>query len=174
MSPSDPLDSTNHDDKQDEEIVLVPLTAAFAEVASALHAQGFEDCWDGNAIIRMLDVPGAFGVLAFQPGNVALNGQDQPLGFVLIQAVIDEAEINTITVAPAARRLGVGKKLLAAVEERLRNNDVKRMLLEVAVDNDPAIGLYRQNGFAEVGRRKGYYSRNDGRKTDALVLERIL
>ena len=155
-------------------IELVPLTAAFAPVASALHAQGFDDPWDADAIIRLLDVPGAFGILAYQPGDPAQNGDDLPLGFVLMQAVLDEAEINTITVAPTARRMGVGKKLLAAVEERLRASDVARMLLEVAVDNDPAIALYAQNGFSEVGRRKGYYARRNSAPVDALVLERLL
>lgn len=155
-------------------IELVPLTAAFAPVASALHAQGFDDPWDADAIIRLLDVPGAFGILAYQPGDPAQNCEDLPLGFVLMQTVLDEAEINTITVAPAARRMGVGKKLLGAVEERLRASNVTRMLLEVAVDNDPAIALYTQNGFSEVGRRKGYYARRNSAPVDALVLERLL
>lgn len=159
---------------QTPKIELVPLTAAFAPVASALHAQGFDDPWDADAIIRLLDVPGAFGILAYQPGDPAQNGEDLPLGFVLMQTVLDEAEVNTITVAPAARRMGVGKKLLGAVEERLRASDVTRMLLEVAVDNDPAIALYTQNGFSEVGRRKGYYARRNSAPVDALVLERLL
>ncbi len=159
---------------QTPKIELVPLTAAFAPVASALHAQGFDDPWNVDAIIRLLDVPGAFGILAYQPGDPAKNSEDLPLGFVLMQTVLDEAEINTITVAPAARRMGVGKKLLGAVEERLRASDVTRMLLEVAVDNDPAIALYTQNGFSEVGRRKGYYARRNSAPVDALVLERLL
>lgn len=159
---------------QTPKIELVPLTAAFAPVASALHAQGFDDPWDADAIVRLLDVPGAFGILAYQPGDPAKNSEDLPLGFVLMQTVLDEAEINTITVAPAARRMGVGKKLLGAVEERLRASDVTRMLLEVAVDNDPAIALYTQNGFGEVGRRKGYYARRNSAPVDALVLERLL
>jgi ribosomal-protein-alanine N-acetyltransferase len=174
MTPVDSPQSDGPSDGTAPSVILVPLSAAFAGVASALHAKGFEDAWDMDAIIRLLDVPGAFGILAFRPGNPANNKDDQPLGFVMVQAVLDEAEINTITVAPDARRLGVGKKLLGGVEDRLRANNVSRMLLEVAVDNDPAIALYRQNGFSEVGRRKAYYARKDGRKVDALVLERLL
>lgn len=154
-------------------IELVPLTAAFLPVAAALHVQGFEDCWDEDALLRLLDVPGTFGLLAFQPGDSAQNGADIPLGFVLIQSVVDEAEIITIVVASDVRRMGVAKTLIAGVEERLCANGVVRMLLEVAVDNDPALNLYQGCGFEKVGRRKGYYDRHDGRKVDALVLERV-
>ena len=44
------------------------------------------------------------------------------------------------------------------------------MFLEVAAGNAPALALYAREGFAEVGRRRRYYS--DG--TDALVLRRDL
>ncbi|MHC8491362.1 GNAT family N-acetyltransferase [Thalassospira sp. SM2505] len=152
----------------------MPLTAAFASVAEQLHAQGFEDCWDADAIIRLLDVPGAFGILAYAPGNEAENRDDMPLGFVLIQTMLDEAEINTIVVAREARQCGVARKLLAGVVDRLGDNGVGRLLLEVAEDNAPAIALYRQCGFTDIGRRKRYYRRKSGREVDALVMERGL
>lgn len=166
--PTDPAAEPNRN------VTLVPLTAAFASVASALHEQGFEDPWDTDAIIRLLDVPGAFGLLAFAPGDLAANRDDIPLGFVMVQAVLDEAEINTIVVAKEARKSGIARKMLSAVFERLRENDVGRLLLEVAEDNVPAIGLYRHLGFDEIGRRKNYYRRKSGRMVDALVMERAL
>ncbi|MEK9844083.1 GNAT family N-acetyltransferase [Thalassospira sp.] len=156
------------------QIELVALTAAFAPVAAALHAEGFEDCWDADSIIRLLDVPGAFGILAYAPGDEAENRDDVPLGFVLIQSVLDEAEINTIVVAKQDRKCGVARKLLAAVSDRLRENGIGRLLLEVAEDNAPAIALYQQTGFTEIGRRKNYYRRKSGRTCDALVMERSL
>lgn len=175
MSPSR---STDHPTGSGAEfnggIDLVPLTAAFAPVAAALHVQGFEDCWDANALIRLLDVPGTFGLMAFQPGDLALNRDDIPLGFVLVQTVLDEAEIVTIVVAKDARKRGVARKMLSAVFDRLRDNDVERVLLEVAEDNPPAIALYHDCGFEKIGRRKRYYRRKSGREVDALVMERTL
>lgn len=156
------------------QIELVALTAAFAPVAAALHRQGFEDSWDEKAIARLLDVPGAFGILAFEPGDRAENRDDLPLGFVLIQTVLDEAEINTIVVARDARHCGVAKKLLSAVFDRLGDDGIGRLLLEVAEDNASAIALYRRCGFSEIGRRKKYYRRKSGREVDALVMERGL
>ncbi len=157
-----------------DRIEIVPLTAAFCALASALHADGFEEYWSEDEMIRLLDVPGAFGFLAFEPGNDAENLKDRPLGFIQMQSVLDEAEVNTIVVAKDARKSGVARKLLSLTFERLRETGVKRVLLEVADDNAPAIALYRHCGFTEIGRRKKYYRRKSGREVDALVMVRDL
>ena len=49
-----------------------------------------------------------------------------------------------------------------------------RAFLEVAADNEAAVALYRQAGFAEAGRRTGYYRRPDGTRIDACLLARDL
>jgi ribosomal-protein-alanine N-acetyltransferase len=46
------------------------------------------------------------------------------------------------------------------------------MLLEVRPSNTGAIALYQAAGFAEIGRRKGYYPAHGGKREDALVLRR--
>lgn len=160
-----------------EEIEVIALTPAFAPVAAALHQTGFDDFWDENAICDLLNVPGAFGLLAFAPGSGQHQGsacaEDIPLGFVLVQVVLDEAEINTIVVGPAARRCGVGNILMENVVSHLQKHGVGRLLLEVACDNAAAMALYQKLGFAEIGRRRGYYRRNGGPAIDALVMERV-
>ena len=158
-------------------IEVIALTPAFAPVAAALHQTGFDDFWDENAICDLLNVPGAFGLLAFAPGSGQHQGsacaEDIPLGFVLVQVVLDEAEINTIVVGPAARRCGVGNILMENVVSHLQKHGVGRLLLEVACDNAAAMALYQKLGFAEIGRRRGYYRRNGGPAIDALVMERV-
>jgi ribosomal-protein-alanine N-acetyltransferase len=47
------------------------------------------------------------------------------------------------------------------------------MLLEVRATNQPALALYAQQGFAEIGRRRGYYPAEAGRE-DAIVMAREL
>lgn len=156
---------------------IVALTPAFAAVAAALHQTGFEDCWDETAICDLMAVPGAFGLLAFVPKGRQFNGEtvvdDRPLGFVLVQTVLDEAEINTIVVDAKARRHGVGNVLMQGVFARLQNQASTRLLLEVACDNAAAIALYGKLGFVEIGRRRGYYRRKEGPAVDALVMERV-
>ena len=48
------------------------------------------------------------------------------------------------------------------------------MLLEVSAENAAALSLYRKLGFVEVGRRKAYYTHDDGTRTTALVMRRDL
>jgi len=45
-------------------------------------------------------------------------------------------------------------------------------VLEVAIDNEPAIALYMEFGFQPVGRRPGYYAGAGGGRVDALILAR--
>jgi ribosomal-protein-alanine N-acetyltransferase len=85
---------------------------------------------------------------------------------LLARVAADEAEILTIGVAPEARRLGVGRGLLAAAMRRAASAGAAAMFLEVASTNTPARALYENAGFVRVGRRARYYP-NGG---DALVL----
>jgi ribosomal-protein-alanine acetyltransferase len=69
----------------------------------------------------------------------------------------DDAELQRIAVDPAYRRRGLATDLLAAVERLAADSRAQRLLLEVREDNVPAAAFYRARGFAEVGRRSGYY-----------------
>lgn len=90
-------------------------------------------------------------------------------GFALIRVAAGEAELLTLAVAPAARRRGLGRRLVAQALAAAQGAGAEAMFLEVAADNAPARALYAQAGFAEAGRRRAYYA-----GTDALVLRRAL
>jgi len=75
---------------------------------------------------------------------------------------------------PAARRLGLGARLLAHAEAVAAGRGVRRIVLEVARDNAAARRLYGTGGYAEVGRRRAYYLRPDGGRQDALILVKTL
>jgi ribosomal-protein-alanine N-acetyltransferase len=64
----------------------------------------------------------------------------------------------------------VATALLQAAMRQAAARQAEVMFLEVAESNAAAQALYMAAGFAEVGRRRHYYS--DG--TDALVLSRRL
>lgn len=85
------------------------------------------------------------------------------LGFIDYWVVAGEVELIDVAVAPAARRQGLGRRLV----EHLRADvpDAAAVHLEVRAGNAAAIALYRALGFVEVGRRRGYYA--DGE--DALL-----
>lgn len=73
----------------------------------------------------------------------------------------DVAQVMTIGVAPAIQRQGVGTMLLTALLDRARELGASAALLEVRVDNAPAIALYERFGFVVLTRRRRYYQPED-------------
>jgi len=147
-------------------LALRPLDLAMVEVAAALHeAAGFHEPWNARAFAELLAMPGT-------AGSLALAG-DEPVGLALWRVAADEAEILTICTLPERRRAGAGRHLLDAAIAAASAAGARRLFLEVAVDNAAALGLYRASGFAEEGRRRGYYRGPDGAR-DALILARAI
>ena len=91
----------------------------------------------------------------------------QPTGAALGWSIAGEAELLRISVAPSARRHGLGAHLLDAFKRGCVARDADRVFLEVRADNVAAIGLYIRSGFTSCGRRPHYYP--DG--SDAVVME---
>ena len=139
-----------------------PLTADDAPVLAALHRNGFAEPWSTETFAGLLMLPGAFGQLA--------SAQGQPAGFVLARVAADEAEILTLAVSAGQRRRGLGAKLAELASAEAATQGATRLFLEVAVDNAAAEALYRALGFAEIGRRPGYYGKPGQKKLDALLM----
>ncbi len=106
----------------------------------------------------MLALPGHFALLAVS--------DDDPLGFAMGRVAAAEAEVLTIAVRPASRRVGAGAALLGALMAEAARRGAAEVFLEVAEGNVAARALYTRSGMTEVGRRRRYYP--DG--ADALVL----
>ncbi|QAY64478.1 ribosomal-protein-alanine N-acetyltransferase [Xylanimonas allomyrinae] len=73
----------------------------------------------------------------------------------------DVTQIMTIGVDPAWQRHGVGRALLEALVARSVELKATAVLLEVRVDNEPALALYADLGFERIGLRKRYYQPED-------------
>ena len=130
-----------------------------AQRLAALHATAFDAPWDAAAFTDLLAGTGVFVV-------------EGEAGFILMRAVADEAEILTLAVRPDARGRGEGRRLTAEGVAGAAALGAERVFLEVADDNAPALAVYHRAGFAEVGRRPGYYARPDGSRRDAILLAR--
>ena len=74
-----------------------------------------------------------------------------------------------VAVAPASRRLGIGRALIERLLEEARDLSLTRILLEVREKNTGAIALYVSMGFEREGLRKGYYP-DDG--DNAVLMSR--
>ena len=102
---------------------------------------------------------------------VALDDDAVLLGWAGVRVVADEAEILTIGVIPAARRAGIGSALLGELVEECRRRSVRVVFLDVRVANEDAQRVYVREGFAVVGRRRGYY---DNGRSDSLTMSLAL
>lgn len=104
------------------------------------------------------------GYLAFDAHVLEVNGV--VAGFLVMRATApDEAEILNLAVAPAWRRRGLARLLL----ERVAFAQPRALFLEVRESNSTARALYAAMGFAECGRRPGYYREPD---EAAIVMRR--
>jgi ribosomal-protein-alanine N-acetyltransferase len=145
---------------------LRAVCAADSDVLAALHGECFpDDPWGRQAVAEVLAMPGAFGFLAFEtPGET-------PSGFLLALALPEECEILALGVRQASRCRGVAAALLARLLVGM-DRAGRDVLLEVAEDNEAALGLYGGAGFARVGRRPAYYRRGAASAVAALQLRR--
>ncbi len=128
---------------------LLPQDAAYM---AKIHAASFEAAWNENSLLEHIKADIGLGV--FTP---------YLSGFILLRLAAEQAEIITLAIDPAHRRRGLAQDLISAACDDLKSRGAAVIFLEVAEDNLAAIGLYRQAGFAPIGRRPSYYRRNNGR-----------
>ena len=88
------------------------------------------------------------------------------IGFVIFYHVKDEIEIIQIGIMKACQRKNYGSFIINKIKKL---NNIKKIFLEVSVENTKAINFYLKNGFKKIGIRKAYYKRNK-KKVDALRL----
>ncbi|WP_448626891.1 ribosomal protein S18-alanine N-acetyltransferase [Geodermatophilus sp. URMC 64] len=91
------------------------------------------------------------------------------VGYGGLIAYPDEAHVATIGVTRSRQGEGIGARLLDALLAEADRRGSPVVLLEVRADNEVAQGLYRRRGFAEIGRRRGYYQPSGA---DAVVMKR--
>jgi ribosomal-protein-alanine N-acetyltransferase len=92
-------------------------------------------------------------------------------GYAICWTVGEESHLLNIAVRPEARNRGVGRSLLRECIRRSALAGGRRIYLEVRPSNEPAIRMYRRDGFRFVGVRKGYYTDTG---EDAIVLSRVI
>lgn len=133
------------------------------EALARIHAQAFSStrAWSAAEFRSLLDQPG-----------MVLTGDDR--AFALLRVTLDEAEVLTIATAPEHRRKGLARAVLAQAETAVQTLGAAVIFLEVAEDNDAARALYAQAGYAQIGRRPGYYLPKDAAPVAALVLRKAV
>ncbi len=84
------------------------------------------------------------------------------VGYLILDLLYERMELIQIEVLKEKQNQGYGKKMLDYMLELARESKVQNITLEVRMDNEKAIHLYKKYGFQEVGIRKNYYHDQDG------------
>ena len=88
------------------------------------------------------------------------------IGFVYFYYIKDEVEIIKIGILKSYQRKSYGSLIVNKIKKL---KDIRKIFLEVSVENTQAINFYLKNGFKKIGIRKAYYNNNNN-KIDALKL----
>lgn len=91
------------------------------------------------------------------------------LGYAICWTVAEESHLLNIAVRADARGAGIGGSLVRECIRRGARGRAGRIYLEVRPTNEPALRLYRREGFRFAGIRKRYYTDTG---EDAIVLTR--
>ena len=112
-------------------------------------------------------VPASYAaLLAAGNGIVGLQGEDIA-GYAMLDA--DKHEVDAVFVDPAQAGLGIGKRLLAALERLARERGIARLHLSASLN---AVAFYRAAGF--VALRDEAYAHPSGISLASVAMEKVL
>ena len=142
-----------------------PMGAADAEAAAALEAVSFvgagHEAWTASMFLSELS-----GDVAAARSWWVAHDNGELIGFAGGMVVDRDIQILDVAVDAAHRREGIARKLLSHVSYDAQMLGCTTASLEVDAGNEGAKALYASLGFAEAGRRRGYY----GPGCDAIVM----
>jgi len=88
------------------------------------------------------------------------------IGFIIFYDLEEEIEIIQIGILKSCQRKNYGSLIINKIKKL---NNIRKIFLEVSIENTQAINFYLKNGFKKIGIRKAYYRENKQR-IDALRL----
>jgi len=126
------------------------------------------DAWAADTMRGELESANNWYLVAFRPETPerldAYAGLLAPPG-------VEDADIQTIAVAPDARRHGLGRNLMRALINEAQQRGATAVFLEVRADNPAAQQLYSILGFEHIAVRPRYYQPDN---VDAIVMRLAL
>jgi len=107
----------------------------------------------GGFEVRLSRDPDATDMMSPRGAFFVAMSDGLPLGCVGLKGTGSElAEIKRLWVAPSARGLGVGRRLMHAAENAARNLSVRIVRLDTNSALGEALHLYRSTGWTEIDR----------------------
>ena len=133
---------------EDADAILKCLAAAFAPYRTPYTPAAFADT-----------------VLSYETVHHRLEQMDVLVATVAGEVVgtisgvsnAEEGHLRGMAVLPECRGLGVGAKLLAAIENRLRSRGCKRITLDTTLPLKPAMRFYEKHGYHRSGNIADFF-----------------
>ena len=94
--------------------------------------------------------------------EIVYKEDNKIVGIIIYSIIYDRIELDYIYVDVLKRNIGIASKLLFYMFEDAEKNNITNITLEVNVDNNKAISLYKKYGFKIVATREKYYNGEDG------------
>jgi len=96
--------------------------------------------------------------------------------YCILYPAVDELHLLNITVSPKLRQLGLGSRMMNAIEGVAAQQNMPRIILEVRPSNTAALALYQRLAYEKIGIRKNYYPANpeSGAREDAIVMAKSI
>jgi ribosomal-protein-alanine N-acetyltransferase len=128
-----------------------------------IEREGFRHPWSRELIER--ELAHAWSLLLLAEEGCAV------LGYIVFWIVHDEVHVLNVATALSARRRGIGRALMLEAEREGARRGARLCTLEVRRSNTPALELYRELGYRQVGIRPNYYAEE---REDAIVMVKAL
>jgi ribosomal-protein-alanine N-acetyltransferase len=146
---------------------LRPMVVADVDEVHSLERQVFPHPWSRANFMDSLSSGYDAWVLR-EPDEGALAG------YFLVMYAVDEAHLLDVAIGAERQGGGLGRFLLDRIAVRSRAMGMESILLEVRPSNERALQVYQRYGYAQIGRRKGYYPAHEGQREDAIVMRYVL
>lgn len=141
-------------EEKTKEITITSMTLTDLDEISPILTSDFDSFWHKDILKTELTSANSQYLIAKQDHKI--------LGFAGIKILVDEADIMNIVVRKDKRNQGIGTLLVKNLIQLCQNLNLTCMTLEVKEENYPAIHLYKNLGFEQIGVRKNYYQNQNG------------
>ncbi len=161
------------------ELSFLPMTPADLDAVLAIESVSHLHPWTrGNFSDSLAAGYWAYCVRPQLADSVKGSYLDPAIlwSYCILFPAVDELHLLNITVSPKLRRLGIGVKMMTAIEGVAAEQKMPRIILEARPSNEAALKLYQNLGYEQIGLRKNYYPVDitSGLREDALVLAKSI
>lgn len=161
------------------DLSFLPMTATDLDEVLAIESVSHIHPWTiGNFSDSLAAGHWAYCVRPSSSDCVAGSYLDPKIlwAYCVLFPAVDELHLLNITVSPQLRRLGIGARMMGAIEGVAAQQGMPRIILEVRPSNTSAIQLYQSLGYEQIGLRKNYYPAHPDStaREDALVMAKSI